>query len=237
MPPLTAAQKRQKEKDKKKKQKELELIRQEHAEFDANNNSSPGAKKTIEQKLVNERLAAMGRVVVAVPSDGDCLYHALLQQKNSKEGRGGTANASEAAVAELRKLIADHIASHADEYEAFILDEDVSRTTSKCAANSPPPTVNVDEPTGKLQRYCAELIKSGVWGSLLEVRAASELFSVSIAVVKSDDIVTFGASAAADCAWCIAFYDHLYALGGHFNATRTSQEALEVAEEIGGDEE
>jgi OTU domain-containing protein 6 len=191
MPPLTAAQKRQKEKDRKRRQKELDAIAQEHALHDLAS-GSPGERREAEIIRMKQQLAEIGRSVVEMPPDGNCLFHALTHQLGDPS----------ISPEEMRALIVEHIRSHRDEFNSFIIDEAV-----------------VDP----FEAYCTHMSMDGVWGSLLEVRAAAERFHVVIAVVAASGLTLVGGECLPnDAPWAIAYYDHLYTLGSHFNATSRS---------------
>ncbi|CUG92248.1 Hypothetical protein, putative, partial [Bodo saltans] len=191
MGPLTAAQKRQKEKDKKKRQKELDQAREENALHDLAN-GTPGQRKEAELVHITKQLRSLNLDVVDVPADGDCLFHALAHQ------HGGSMTA-----VDMRALLVEHIRSHSEDYIAFM-------------------EITEGRPvTEALEEYCASMSKSGTWGTALEVRAAADCFHTSIAMITATSVTVCGSgdTPAASAQWSVVFYQYLYTLGSHFNAT------------------
>jgi OTU domain-containing protein 6 len=196
MPGKTAAQmQKQKEKDRKRRQKELESIQAEHQAH-----GDPEARKNAEQISVNAALAKLGRRAVDVPGDGDCLFASLVHQLTSVSGQQPPMQ-----IADMRKLLAGYLVAHRVELEPFIALD--------------------GEEKGTFDEYCARIAASGgLWGGLVEVRAAAELFNVRIAVVDehathivAPKAVSPDASEGFD--WCLVFQKHLFALGAHYNPT------------------
>jgi hypothetical protein len=198
MPPLTAAQKRQKEKDKKKRQKELDQAREEHALHDLAN-GTPGQRKEAELIHISKQLAALHRDVVEVPADGDCLFHALAHQ----HGAGMTA-------LDMRALLVEYIRAHKEDYSAFV---------------EAPEGTSTDDP---FESYCVSMGKNGTWGTALEVRAAADCFHVTIAMITATNVSVCGAveTPASSAQWAVIFYQYLYTLGCHFNATSKRSDVI-----------
>lgn len=187
MPPLTAAQKRQKEKDKKRRQKEMDQIKAENAQHDLCF-GSPGDLREEEMTQIGKQLAVLQRVAVEMPSDGNCLFHALSHQHKS------------ASHTEMRKILVDHIRLHPDDFAAFIEAPESS--------------------TDPLGDYCNSMGQDGAWGSIIEVRAAADCFQVPIAIVAAAGTTVVGGDVAPhEAPWAVVFYEHLFTLGSHFNAT------------------
>ena len=194
MPGLSASQKRQKEKDKKRRKKEIEQIEREHSLHDATKGSA-GQRKAVELNEVATALRKLGRTIKEVPGDGNCLFYALIDQLEVQM-----------TAEDLRRRIADHMMAHAEDYSPFVLEEDAVSTGDR------------------LQRYCESLKTSAAhWGSMLEVRAAADIFSAKIYVVKSNGVIEIGPP-ASERSIVIAYLEHQYALGAHFNSTKVIEE-------------
>ena len=204
MPAKTAAQmKKQKEKDRKRRQKELESIQAEHEAH-----GDPEQRKKAEQAAVDASLAKIGRAAVHVPGDGDCLFSALAHQRQL------FAKQELMPAKEVRRLLASYILEHKDQFEPFLLfvdddDEDMED--------------GVGDKSSRVVSYC-QGVEGTQWGTLVEVRAAAELFGARIAVVDESTVhyfnpkgVDFSAVEASD--WCLIYQKYLYTLGAHFNAT------------------
>lgn len=203
MPPLTAAQKRQREKDKKRKQKELEQIRSEHAAFDAEHGAL-GSVTVTEQRSVLEALRAMNRSPIDTPADGNCLFHALQQQMQHIGGQ----RVEVSSAADLRRKVAQHILDHSPEYAEFVVPADAESEGGS------------SDSVDRVASYCESLSRDGVYGGELELRAAADLLGVCIVVVTAQRPLTFGTKhVEGQCQWILAYYQHLYTLGAHYCGT------------------
>jgi OTU domain-containing protein 6 len=176
----------QKQREKERKKKQAEFAVIK-SEHDAH--GDPAKAKELELSIVLPALERAGRRMVDVPGDGDCLFTSLLHQLRLSEHAAAATIASSSA---MRGAIAQHIVSHAAEYAPFIAD------------------TTVDE-------YCAALAKKAThWGTMLEARAAAELFGATIRIVAKHGTETVG-DGASD--WCVVFLESFFTLGAHYNPT------------------
>ena len=212
MPPKTAAYyKKQKEREKKKRAKENAEIDAEHAAH-----GDPNVKKKKERVAVNALLEKLGRNEVAIPGDGNCLFSSLLHQLQLV-GTPAT-GVSVSTPMEVRGVIADYMMKHQDDFLPFL-----------------------DEEEGKeFGKYCERLrVAPEHWGTMLEAKAASDVFKVRLVVVTETGLRVIGSNEDSEVVgsgdWCITFLERAFALGSHFNST-TSQ-ALKTAAASGGADE
>lgn len=200
MPPKSEAYyKRQREKEKKKKQTEGRAIASEHAAH-----GSPGNQRKEELKEATAQLESLGLRIADVPADGNCLFSALRQQL-SLHGAGNRGLVAKNAT-QMRNLLAAHIESNEAEYAPFIASDylDDAEIGSSVAA------------------YCHSLASTMThWGTMLEVRAAVELFRVRIAVVQATGVEYVDSPEPSPILWAIVFLKSFYTLGHHFAGTAT----------------
>lgn len=203
-PKTEAYYKKQKEKEFKKKAKDRQLGEQAAA-------PNVEALQDGEKFAIRSALSAVGRREVPVDADGDCLFHAVLHQAQAFPDAVRTTVDLPASPAQLRSAVAAHITSHVDDYLPFI----------------PQPDGEATDPTVTLRKYCADLSDPSHWGTMLEARACAEIYGVPLYVIAAHGIEvvngTPGSSEKIDSvptnAWCVVFWQHLYVLGGHYNAT------------------
>jgi len=197
MPGKTAAQiKRQKEKDRKKKQRETEAIKQEHER-----GHDKAAERESELKVVLALLEKIQRKMIDVPADGNCLFHALVQQH-------GEVQLTKLSAEALRATVGEYLLSHREKFAPFWTPE---------AGDS-------DDEEETWESRCARVKSdSSLWGSTLEVAAAADLFRVRIGLLGEAGVQIFGPDSpdgnTNSFDWCIVHLKHMYVLGEHFNGT------------------
>ena len=236
-PKSDAYYKRQKEKDKKKKTKERDLINAEHAAHGDANESA----RIAEKQSIHAKLAELGRAPAEVPGDGSCLFAALLHQMRLSPPSGSLVPSS---VAELRAALASFARAHACDYAPFVPSGGHDSGDDDEGKSAHPSPGNSTALTSPLDAYCAQMLRDDHWGSMLEVRVASDLFGAVVHVVAAGGVVhtmvpqsvapsegeaACGAQAANRVRtpstrvppndWCMTFWEKLYTLGAHYNPT------------------
>ncbi|KAJ3358343.1 hypothetical protein HDU91_005248, partial [Kappamyces sp. JEL0680] len=101
-------------KRKNKKMQELEAMRKE-AEEEAQ--SMPNWR-LVEDEAIDKIALELDRIVVPVPADGHCLYYSLARQL-LKTQSGQPLN-----FKELRRLAADHMRKHPDDFLPFLVNQE-----------------------------------------------------------------------------------------------------------------
>lgn len=189
---------RQRAKDQRKKAGEMAQIREEHAAA-----GDPQAHREAELQSIHGRLKQQGRVLVNTPSDGDCMYHAVLRSVPEGALDGVT------TVSALRAAVAEQLVSDVDSYSPFLMGED-----------------GADE--GVID-YAKRLTNPAepVWGGQLELRAIADKFRVQIDVVTAGSVVRIVEAAEAEH-WprCVVVHSESFmALGAHYMATAAAAHA------------
>lgn len=147
-----------------------------------------------------EAIAAMARALRLqehqINADGHCLYSAFADQLHVRKQK-------EYTYLQLRKLAADYIRAHADEFTPFIAAEG-----------------------SDVDSYTATLESSAEWGGELEILALARALQLNIKVLQqnSPDYKVQGSEKHADPDIFLSYYRHLYGLGAHYNSLRAAAE-------------
>ncbi|XP_037069238.1 deubiquitinase OTUD6B-like [Pollicipes pollicipes] len=194
-PRVTKAQRRRDKKAEQQRQRDDRIAEQELL-----NREGP---RHLETAAIRHRLRARGRAIQPVPSDGDCLYAAVLHQLGGSCG--------DASISTLRRRAADELRSNEDEYRPFLTD---------------PATGDMYSDEG-YERYCQLVAETPAWGGQTEVAALSAALNRCIEVVQAEGPpVVLGAGRPAE-PLLITYHRHMYGLGEHYNTTRTATAADE----------
>ena len=145
--------KAQKKRDKKVEQAKAreQLIKEQEVE-------NQQGMRHIETEKIKTILAEKNLTFYDIPSDGNCMYAAIIHQINQDPG------AKQWTVQQLRNQAADFMRSHPDEFTPF-MDE-----------------VSTEE---QFAKYCDDVQKTLAWGGQLEVQCTHsyrllEVFSLAI---------------------------------------------------------
>eukprot|EP00746_Dinoflagellata_sp_MGD_P014193 gnl/MRDRNA2_/MRDRNA2_131001_c0_seq1.p1 gnl/MRDRNA2_/MRDRNA2_131001_c0~~gnl/MRDRNA2_/MRDRNA2_131001_c0_seq1.p1 ORF type:complete len:138 (+),score=24.09 gnl/MRDRNA2_/MRDRNA2_131001_c0_seq1:87-500(+) len=124
-----------------------------------------------EMEDILSMLRKEGRGIYEIPKDGNCLYRAVSHQLDrSSKDAAGSSGTSVPDYKQLRKMAAEFIESHADEFRAFIAD---------CT----------DEAFAKY----LEDVRGRGWGGDLEVNALSRLLRRCIKVYQGNQGIVLSA--------------------------------------------
>lgn len=212
MPPREKSdgeRRRDKERAKRRHAAEKLVIEREHREA-----GNPGDERAAELRAVKEVLKAEQLFMVDIPADGHCLYRAVLDQVSFH--RAPTLNSALLKIVEafpsptpheaLRKSVGDHLQKHAPEYSPYV---------------PVPEGIDAESSGGAFFRaYCVSVAEDPMqWGTLLEVRALSELLGVHVRVISASTVTTFG-DEKGPLRLSLVYLEKLYTLGGHFNSAR-----------------
>eukprot|EP00011_Vannellida_sp_DIVA3-517-6-12_P003593 CAMPEP_0114613734 /NCGR_PEP_ID=MMETSP0168-20121206/5287_1 /TAXON_ID=95228 ORGANISM="Vannella sp., Strain DIVA3 517/6/12" /NCGR_SAMPLE_ID=MMETSP0168 /ASSEMBLY_ACC=CAM_ASM_000044 /LENGTH=260 /DNA_ID=CAMNT_0001824753 /DNA_START=199 /DNA_END=978 /DNA_ORIENTATION=- len=136
---------------------------------------------------IQAKLTPLGRTIHQVAADGNCLYSAVSDQLERVLQK-------KLSVKELRKLCADRIRQHSDDYQPFM------------------------DPSEPLEEYCKCVETTTEWGGDLEIRALAEALDASIVVHSaSAPALAFGTSDHLP-QLNVTYHKSYYALGAHYNS-------------------
>ena len=159
-----------------------------------------------ELRRMQEAASARGLLEHDIRPDGHCLYASIADQLNSRgiDWRSGkyatvTVDASIPEYRAIRHISAAYIAEHPDRFAPFL-----------------------DQP---LEQHLHNVRDTGEWGGHTELLSLAEACALNIKVLHADGHVdeiegtTGGQTDVQRCLW-LAFYQHSYGLGEHYNSLR-----------------
>ncbi|CAH1780086.1 unnamed protein product, partial [Owenia fusiformis] len=180
------AQKRREKKEAENKAREANIAEQEVANLS-------GARH-IEAQKIKEILGRRGLTVFSVPSDGNCLYTALVDQL-SRQG-------IEADMSDMRKKTAAYIRANKDDIMPFLCDH------------------NTGEPYDDeaFEKYCSDTENTPAWGGQLEIKALSNVLDHPIEIVQADSPPLVIGEDTKNTPLILSYHRHIYSLGEHYNS-------------------
>eukprot|EP00922_Rhytidocystis_sp_ex-Travisia-forbesii_P049745 GHVS01074010.1.p1 GENE.GHVS01074010.1~~GHVS01074010.1.p1 ORF type:complete len:215 (+),score=51.13 GHVS01074010.1:275-919(+) len=148
-------------------------------------------------------LSQLGLELRPVASDGHCLYRAVAQQLPLLEGSSMCEGATATSFSDLRRLVADYLRNHQDEYQPYLEE----------------PHCDTDE---GYRDYCNTVEKTSEWGGEVELRVLSHVLRRKIVVHNVDSVeYTYGdefGGGTLNQPVRLSYHKHLMALGAHYNA-------------------
>ncbi|KAI8065250.1 hypothetical protein BC940DRAFT_304581 [Gongronella butleri] len=150
----------------------------------------------LESDAIKELLVPMKLRLQEINADGHCLYNAISAQLLERQ-QDATSHL------ELRKLAADYMRQHPDDFMPFLYTDNGDMYTQD-----------------DFERYCKDLESTARWGGQLEILALSNVKQVPIHIVQmgapvlkvNDD--TFPGKKPL----VLSYHKHLYSLGAHYNS-------------------
>lgn len=187
---LSKAQKRRDKKAKEEKAKEAEIQAQEEI-----NKNGP---RMLELKAIIKTLGQRGLALHSIPSDGDCLYNAVVHQLKIT-GR------NVCDVSYLRNETANYILNHKDSLIFYMTSSDTGDLLTD------------DE----FFKYCEAIRNTPAWGGQVEIQALSNILKVPIEVLQASGPPTLQGADNYDGPPLVLTYHRLmYSLGEHYNSTK-----------------
>ncbi|EFX84492.1 hypothetical protein DAPPUDRAFT_314827 [Daphnia pulex] len=183
---VTKAQRRRDKKQDQAKERVQLIEEQEKANL-------LGVRHTETQKI-KAILAKRNLTFFEIPSDGNCMFAAMLHQIN----RGGVSQ----SVQQLRNLAAEFMRSNVDDFMPF-MDE-----------------VENEE---QYMKYCDDLQRTAAWGSQLELRALSQVLRRPFEVVQAEGrpvIIGEEFTDPSSTPVLLTYHRHMYGLGEHYNSVQ-----------------
>ncbi|KAI8147848.1 hypothetical protein BJV82DRAFT_593588 [Fennellomyces sp. T-0311] len=175
-----------------RREAEMQRMRDE-AEKEAENQVDMGA---LEKASIEELLGPLKLKVQEIHADGHCLYNAISNQLSKRYDQ-------ETTYQELRKMAADYMRNHPDDFIPFLYKDDGDMYS-----------------TDDFERYCDEIENTPRWGGQLEILALSRAKGIPIHIVQMGQPVLkvneeeFPGKEPLK----LAYHKHLYSLGAHYNS-------------------
>lgn len=154
-----------------------------------------------------------------VPADGNCMFHAVGDQL--KRLRDPLAETEPKTLHRtLRRMTADHIEAHADDFAGFLVF-DAEDTAAGAGAGG-----GDADGSAALHSYCARLRDTAAWGGEPELRALAAAIGRPFTVYRAGrDALRVGdadpgpdADATSEGHVLLSFHERYYALGDHYNS-------------------
>lgn len=148
--------------------------------------------KQVEEDAINSKLAMLNLSVKEIKPDGHCLYSAIADQIRD----------STIDYTHIRKLAAEQMRSHPEEYLPFMTNDLGDMFTDDEYAS-----------------YCSKVESTAEWGGQLEVMALSKALSRQIHIVQmSSDVLKIGEEFLDAQPIMLSYHRHAYGLGEHYNS-------------------
>lgn len=186
-PKMSKAQRRRRKQEEKAKARQQEIAA---AEKDIT--SSARYKEKI---AIISQLQKMGSTIKEMKPDGNCLYHAFLDQAQPM--------ADDLATTRLK--VADYLRKNGDHFKFFLVDN----STGECYSDN------------KYEEYCQKTELDGTWGGQLELQALSKVYERLIRVVQADSPeVVIGEEFTSSKPIILTYHRHQLSLGEHYNSIK-----------------
>ncbi|XP_050525182.1 deubiquitinase OTUD6B [Daktulosphaira vitifoliae] len=180
----------------KRRKKKITQLKEREATIQEHEIKNLGGARHKETQTLLQKLKNLGMSIYDIPSDGNCLYSAIVHQLKEVTGKIYT-------VPEIRMKTSDFLKNNKDDYIPYL---------------SHPDTGNIltDE---QFDDYCNQVANTAQWGGEVELRALSHIFNTPIKIVQAEGFdITIGIE-YNDCnkPLILVFHRHMYGLGEHYN--------------------
>jgi OTU domain-containing protein 6 len=160
--------------------------------------------QAMESEVLRSRLAPLGLRVKEIRADGHCLYRSIDDQLVKVTGSG-----HEGGYEGLRATCAATMRDDEDSFRPFI---------GNCAEKTP----EADE---RWREYVREVESTAMWGGQLEIMALSKALRRRIQVFSATmPVVVMGEDFDEDGALRVAYHQHAFGLGEHYNSVEDDKE-------------
>lgn len=184
----------------KRRSKKITQMKERQSLIEEHDIKNIGGVRHVETQTLIEKLKKLGLVIYDIPSDGNCLYSALVHQLKEVCGTIVT-------VPEIRLQTCEFLKCNKDEFIPYLSHPDTGEMLT-------------DQ---QFDEYCYQVANSVQWGGEIELRALSHVFKIPIKVVQAEGSdVTIGIE-YTNCnkTLILVFHRHMYGLGEHYNSVST----------------
>eukprot|EP00940_MAST-03C_sp_MAST-3C-sp2_P001830 g1830.t1 len=184
----------------KRRMKKAEAERKRQEEKDALRRALAGSSsRERELAAISAKLKKIGLRMKEIPSDGHCLYRAIVHQLTTT--KSGYCPSTKDGHLEIRKLAANFMRTHEDDFLPFLT------------------TAIGQSAEGALAKHCSRVESSADWGGQLELRAIAQALKKPIVVHSADAPSVRMGEDFSGPPLHLTYHKHYYALGEHYNAT------------------
>lgn len=181
----------------KRRSKKVTQMKERQALIEEHDIKNIGGPRHIETQTLVKKLKNLGLVIFDIPSDGNCLYSAIVHQLKEVCGKAFT-------VQEIRLKTSDFLKCNKDDFIPYLSHPDTGEMLT-------------DE---QFDDYCYQVANSVQWGGEIELRALSHIFKIPIKVIQAEGSdITIGIE-YTNCnkTLMLVFHRHMYGLGEHYNS-------------------
>lgn len=187
----------------KRRDKKVDQAREREKLIEEQEKANKFGARHIETEKIRQILAKRELTFYEIPSDGNCMYAAILHQINPKGSTSGVVQ----SVQQLRNMAADFMRSHSDDFMPF-MDEVSSQE--------------------EFIKYCNDVQRTAAWGSQLELRALSQVLRRPFEVVQAEgrqvvvgeEFVASSSSTSSEPPVLLTYHRHMFGLGEHYNSVQ-----------------
>lgn len=181
----------------KRRSKKVTQLKERQAFIEEHDIKNIGGARHIETQTLVKKLKNLGLVIFDIPSDGNCLYSAIVHQLKEVCGKSLT-------VAETRLATSEFLKNNKDDFMPYLSHPDTGDMLT-------------DQ---QFDDYCYQVANSVQWGGEIELRALSHIYKIPIKVIQAEGSdITIGIE-YTNCnkTLIIVFHRHMYGLGEHYNS-------------------
>lgn len=181
----------------KRRTKKITQMKERQALIEEHDIKNIGGTRHVETQTLVKKLKNLGLSICDIPSDGNCLYSAIVHQLKEVCGKTFT-------VPEIRLKTSDFLKSNKDDFIPYLSHPDTGEMLT-------------DE---QFNDYCYQVANSVQWGGEIELRALSHIYKIPIKVIQAEGSdITIGIE-YTNCnkILILVFHRHMYGLGEHYNS-------------------
>jgi len=181
----------------KRRSKKVTQMKERQALIEEHDIKNIGGTRHIETQTLVKKLKNIGLVIYDIPSDGNCLYSAIVHQLKEVCGQTFT-------VLDIRVKTSDFLKSNKDDFIPYLSHPDTGEMLTDQQFNE----------------YCDQVANSVQWGGEIELRALSHIFKIPIKVIQAEGSdITIGIEYTnSNKTLILVFHRHMYGLGEHYNS-------------------
>lgn len=181
----------------KRRAKKITEMKERQALIEEDDIKNIGGTRHIETQTLIIKLKSLGFVIFDIPSDGNCLYSAIVHQLKEVCGKTFT-------VPEIRLKTSDFLKSNKDDFIPYLSHPDTGEMLTDQQFNE----------------YCYQVANSVQWGGEIELRALSHIFKIPIKVIQAEGSDVSIGIEYTNCnkTLILVFHRHMYRLGEHYNS-------------------
>lgn len=181
----------------KRRTKKITEMKERQALIEEHDIKNIGGIRHVETQTLILKLKSLGFVIFDIPSDGNCLYSAIVHQLKEVCGKTFT-------VPEIRLKTSDFLKCNKDDFIPYLSHPDTGEMLT-------------DQ---QFDEYCYQVANSVQWGGEIELRALSHIFKIPIKVIQAEGSDVSIGIEYTNCnkTLILVFHRHMYGLGEHYNS-------------------